>query len=111
MDAATAELLRAFLLWLPGGTFAPFLVSRLTGADNRLAVIESAIFALCGLLLYPTLLGLLSARFVAWQSGNLPVELLFVAGFVLAALTLLAMRRATQRIKRGTYTRRWTQFR
>lgn len=111
MDAATAELLRAFLLWLPGGTFAPFLVSRLTGADNRLAVIESAIFALCGLLVYPTLLGLLTARFVAWETGAASVELLFAGGFVLAALTLVAIRRATHRIKRGAHTRRWTHFR
>ncbi len=111
MDAATAELLRAFFLWLPGATVAPFVVSRLTGADSRLAGIESAIFALCGLLIYPTLLGLLSARFVAWEAGAAPVELLFAGGFVLAAFTLVAIRRARHRIKQGSHTRRWTHFR
>lgn len=95
-----ADIGRAFFLWLPGGTLLPFIVSRLTGADTRMALIEAGIFALGGLLVYPTFLGLVTARFVNWGSAAAWIELLFLAGFFLAALTILAMRRATQRIQR-----------
>jgi len=111
MDTLTAEWLRAFLIWLPAGTLGPYIVSRWRGADPRLAIIEAGIFALSGLLLYPTLLGLLSARFIDWQRGTVPVESLFVAGFFLAGLTIVLMRRATHRLQRGSSTRRWTTFR
>ncbi len=111
MDTLTAEWLRAFLIWLPAGTLGPYIVSRWRGADPRLAIIEAGIFALSGLLLYPTLLGLLSARFIDWQRGTVPIESLFVAGFFLAGLTIVLMRRATHRLQRGSSTRRWTTFR
>lgn len=94
------EVVRAFLLWLPGGTLAPFLVSWLTGASPRMAVVEASIFAFCGLLVYPTVLGLISARFV--DDPN--VESLFVMGFVLAALTLVGFRRRTRQLQRGRYS-------
>lgn len=111
MAGIDGEVVRAFLLWLPGGTILPFVVSRLTGADTRLALIEAAIFALGSLLVYPTLLGLLSARFVHWQQAGTWVEALFVGGFVLAALTIIVMRRATRRLQRGAGSRRPTVFR
>ncbi|MCX7623514.1 MAG: hypothetical protein RMK01_03120 [Thermomicrobium sp.] len=106
-----AELLRAVLLWLPGGTIVPFLVARLTGAETRAALVEATIFALGGLLVYPTLLGLLSARFVDWHAASSWIELLFVGGFLLAAATLVVMRRATRRLQRTAGARRWRQFR
>lgn len=111
MDTNAGEWLRALLLWLPAGTLGPFIISRVTGADQRLALIEAAVFALCGLLLYPTLLGLLSARFIEWQRGELPVEALFVTGFLLASVTLVLMRRASRRLQRGAAHRRWTRYR
>ncbi|MCX2726170.1 hypothetical protein OO015_01465 [Thermomicrobium sp. 4228-Ro] len=111
MEWTHSEVIRAFLLWLPGGTVLPFVVSRLTGADTRLAMIEAAIFALGSLLVYPTLLGLLSARFVQWQAAGAWVETLFLGGFALAALTIVVMRRATRRLQRGASTRRRANFR
>lgn len=79
----------AVLIWLPAGTILPFIVSRLTGADRQAAIIEAAIFAFFGLLLYPTLFGLLIVRFVSAPN----VEILFGAGFVVAALTVIGYRR------------------
>ncbi len=111
METLTAEWLRALLIWLPAGTLGPYFVSRWRGADPRLAIIEAGIFALSGLLLYPTLLGLLSARFIDWRRDTVPVESLFVAGFLLAGLTIVLIRRATHRIQRGSSVRRRTTFR
>lgn len=82
-DGATA-----LLIWLPAGTLLPFIVSRVLGADWRGAVIEAALFAALGLLIYPTLLALIVARFVRHPN----VELLFLGGFALAALTVYGYR-------------------
>lgn len=87
---------QALLIWLPAGTLLPFLISRLTGADWRGALVEASFFAVLGLLLYPTLIALLLVRF----AGEPPVALLFVAGFVLAALSLLLFRRRANRRRR-----------
>jgi len=111
MHELPSELLRAFLVWLPGGTILPFLLSKLTGADTRQAFIEAVIFALAGLLVYPTLFGLLSARFVDWSTTGAWVESLFIAGFLAAALTLVVMRRTTRRLQQRAGQRRWTTFR
>jgi len=111
MDTLSTEWLRALLIWLPAGTLGPYIVSRWRGADPRLAIIEAGIFALSGLLIYPTLLGLLSARFIDWQRGSVPIESLFVTGFLFAGLTIVLIRRAMYRIQRGSSTRRWTTFR
>ena len=96
----SGEVLRAFLLWLPAGTLIPFLVSWRTGASLRLAVIEASIFALGGLLIYPTLLGMISARFVDQPNP----ELLFLFGFMLATLTLVAFRWRMRQLQRGRYS-------
>ncbi|MCM8748117.1 hypothetical protein NET02_03075 [Thermomicrobiaceae bacterium CFH 74404] len=94
------EVLRAFLLWLPAGTLVPFLLCWRTGSSARLAVIEATIFALGGLLIYPTLLGLISARFFDRPNP----EVLFVFGFLLATLTLLGFRRRMRQLQRGRYS-------
>ncbi|HUZ00394.1 MAG TPA: hypothetical protein VMU89_08585 [Thermomicrobiaceae bacterium] len=78
----------AALLWLAAGTIVPWLVSRLTGADSRAALIEAAIFAAFGLLIYPTMFALIIARFVSQPNINL----LYLLGFVAAALTVYGYR-------------------
>lgn len=78
----------AALLWLAAGTVLPWLLSRLTGADARAALIEAAIFATFGLLIYPTMFALIAARFVDQPSVNL----LYALGFVAAALTVYGYR-------------------
>ncbi|MDI3340381.1 MAG: hypothetical protein QJR03_07580 [Sphaerobacter sp.] len=83
------ETARAFLIWVPAGTLLPFLVSRLTGADWRSSTIEAALFAALGLLIYPTMLALIVVHIVGYPN----VELLFLAGFALAALTVVGYRR------------------
>lgn len=84
-----SEVTAAFVIWLPTGTLLPFLISKLTGAEWRSAFIEASLFAALGLLIYPTTLALLTARFVHLTSP----EPLFIASYVLAALTLLYYRR------------------
>lgn len=84
-----SEAETALIIWLPAGTLLPFLISRLTGSDWRGATIEAALFAAFGLLIYPTLLALISVRF--FDRPN--IEALFLAGFALAALTVLGFRR------------------
>lgn len=84
------ETARAFLIWVPAGTLIPFLISRLTGADWRSATIEAALFAALGLLIYPTLFALIVVHIVGYPN----VEALFLAGFALAALTVLGYRRS-----------------
>ncbi|MCS7246032.1 MAG: hypothetical protein NZ696_00240 [Thermomicrobium sp.] len=111
MDVTTADIVRALALWLPAGTLGPYLGSRLTGADQRTAFLEAIIFALGGLLVYPTLLGLVTARFIDWQATSIPVESLFVGGFLCATVTLILMRRAAHRLRAGSRSRRWTSFR
>lgn len=85
-----SETAAAFLIWLPAGTLVPFAVSLLTGADRQQAVIEAALFAVLGLLIYPTMLALITVRFV----GRPNIALLFLIGFALAALTVVGYRRA-----------------
>jgi hypothetical protein len=84
-----SEATAAFVIWLPTGTLLPFLISKLTGAGWRGAFIEASLFAALGLLIYPTMLALITIRFVHFDSP----EPLFVAGYVLAALSLLYYRR------------------
>lgn len=110
MTGETA-LWQVFLLWLPAGTVLPFLISRLTGSDNHLAVVEAVLFAFTALLLYPSLLALLTARFIDWDGGEYPLELLFALGYLLALLTLMTIRRARRRLQRGAASRQWTHFR
>jgi len=96
----SGEVLRALLLWLPAGTLIPFLVSWRTGAPPHLAAIEASIFALGGLLIYPTLLGMISARFLDRPNP----ELLFLFGFMLATLTILAFRWRMRQLQRGRFS-------
>ena len=84
------ETARAFLLWVPAGTLIPFRLSRITGVDWRSATIEAALLAALGLLIYPTLFALVVVHIVGYPN----VEALFLAGFVLAALTVLGYRRS-----------------
>ncbi|HVX30759.1 MAG TPA: hypothetical protein VHA53_09795 [Nitrolancea sp.] len=93
-----SDVAAAFLIWLPTGTLLPFVVSRLTGAGWRGAFIEASIFACLGLLIYPTMLALLTIRFIHYDSP----EPLFIAGYLLAFLSLLLYRRRA----RGTNTYR-----
>jgi hypothetical protein len=83
-----SDVAAAFLIWLPTGTLLPFVVSRLTGAGWRGAFIEASIFACLGLLIYPTMLALITIRFVKLSSP----EPLFIAGYLLAFGTLLFYR-------------------
>jgi hypothetical protein len=87
-----SDVAAAFLIWLPTGTLLPFIVSRLTGAGWRGALIEACIFACLGLLIYPTMLALITIRFVHYDSAN-P---LFIAGYVLSFLSLLVYRRKSR---------------
>jgi hypothetical protein len=94
------EIETAFLIWLPSGTVLPFLISKLTGSDWRGAFIEASLFAALGLLIYPTALALMTARFVEHTN----VTPLFLGGYTLAALTLLLFRRRAA--GRSRYRRR-----
>ena len=85
MSEATAAL----VIWLPTGTLLPLIISKLTGAEWRGAFIEASLFAALGLLIYPTMLALLTAHFVHLSSA----DPLFVASYVLATLSLLYYRR------------------
>lgn len=91
-----SESAQALLIWLPAGTLLPFLVARLTGADWRGALVEAALFAALGLLLYPTLIALLLVRF----TGEPNTVALFLGGFVLALVSLLLFRRRANRRRR-----------
>jgi hypothetical protein len=75
-------------------------VSWRTGASLRLAIVEASIFALTGLLIYPTLLGLAGARFVDYQT----VEILFIVSFALAAVTLVGFRRRLRKLEQGRFS-------
>jgi hypothetical protein len=87
-----SDITAAFLIWLPTGTLLPFFVSRLTGAGWRGAFIEASIFACLGLLIYPTMFALLIAPFITLSSA----DPLFIAGYLLAFLTLLLFRRKSR---------------
>jgi hypothetical protein len=87
-----SDVAAAFLIWLPTGTLLPYIVSRLTGAGWRGAFIEASIFACLGLLIYPTLLALITVRFVHYDSA----DPLFIAGYGLAFLSLLFYRRKSK---------------
>lgn len=91
-----SEVTAAFVIWLPTGTVLPFLVSRLTGAVWRTAFIEASLFAALGLLIYPTMLALLTARFVHITSS----DPLFIASYVMAALTLIYFRKRSHAPRR-----------
>lgn len=93
MGATVSDTEAALLIWLPAGTIVPFIVSWLTGADWRGAIIEASFFAALGLLIYPTALGLISARFTSQPN----VELLFVISFALALGSVLLFRRSANR--------------
>ncbi len=82
----------AFFIWLPTATVLPFAISKLTGAEWRGAFIEASLFAALGLLIYPTMLALVTARFVR-PSSPTP---LFIGGYALAALSLLYYRRRSR---------------
>lgn len=84
-----SDLTAAFAIWLPAGTLLPLAISKLTGASWRSAVIEACIFACLGLFIFPTMLALLTARFVHVRSAN-P---LFIGSYVLTTLCLLYYRR------------------
>ncbi len=86
------DVTAAFVIWLPTATVLPLLVSKLTGADWRSACIEACLFAALGLLIYPTMLALVTARFVHLAS---PAPL-FIGGYVMAALSLLYYRRRSR---------------
>lgn len=91
-----SESTRALVIWLPAGTLLPYIISRLTGADRHGAIIEAAIFATFGLLIYPTLFALLTVRFIAHEY----VDALFAAGYLLAALTVVGYRRGIAPVRR-----------
>lgn len=78
----------AAFAWLAAGTVLPWLVSLLTGADVRGALIEAAIFATFGLVIYPTMFALIGARFVAQPNINV----LYALGFVASAVTVYGYR-------------------
>ena len=79
----------AFAIWLPTATIVPLIVSKLTGAEWRSAFIEMSLFACLGLFIYPTMLALMTIRFVHWSS----TDPLFVGGYFLATLSVLYYRR------------------
>lgn len=83
------ETARALLIWLPAGTLLPFFISRLTGSDWRGAFLEACLFIALGLLLYPTLLGLIAVGIY----GVPNVDILYLIGYALATLTLIGIRR------------------
>ena len=87
-----ADVAAAFFIWLPTATVLPFAISKLTGAEWRGALIEASLFAALGLLIYPTMLALATARFVHLSS---PTPL-FVVGYILSALSLLYYRRRSR---------------
>lgn len=87
-----SETAAAFFIWLPTGTILPFVISKLTGAEWRGAFVEASLFAALGLLIYPTMLALMTARFIHLHS---PTGL-FIGGYVLAALSLLYYRRRSR---------------
>ncbi len=82
----------AFVIWLPAGTLLPFLISKLTGAQWRTAFIEASLFAALALLIYPTMLALMTAHFVHITSAN-P---LFIGSYIMATLSLLYYRRRSK---------------
>ena len=84
-----SEVTAAFVIWLPTGTLLPLIISKLTGAEWRGAFIEASLFACLGLFIYPTMLALITVRFVHLSS----VEPLFVASYALSALSVLYYRR------------------
>lgn len=84
-----SETASAFLIWLPAGTLLPFIISRLTGSDWQEALIEASLFAVLGLLIYPTLFALMVTHTIGYPN----IESLFVAGFALAGLTVIGYRR------------------
>ncbi len=90
----------AFAIWLPAATLLPLIISKLTGAEWRSAFIEMSLFACLGLFIYPTMLALMTIRFVSWTSP----EPLFIGGYLLSALSLLYYRRRshgpTQRFRK-----------
>jgi hypothetical protein len=88
-----SDLMMALLIWFPLGTIVPFVVSKLTGADWRGALIEASIFATMGLLVFPILLALLIS--IVNTSPN--VDLIFGISYVLAAITVLIFRRQTNK--------------
>ena len=87
-----SETAAAFFIWLPTATVLPFVISKLTGSEWRGAFIEASLFAALGLLIYPTMLALITARFVHVTSAT-P---LFIGGYILAALSLLYYRRRSR---------------
>ncbi|MBX6753604.1 hypothetical protein [Thermorudis peleae] len=96
MDEFTASLIRAFAFWLPAGTLGPFLVSLRTHASFQQAIIEATLFALFGLLFYPTLLAMLLVRYVK----PVPVEPIVGVSFVLATFSVIGLRRYWQSLQR-----------
>ena len=93
-----SEAAVTLLIWLPAATVLPFVVALATGSNWRGAIIEAALFAALGLLIYPTLIALVISAFT--RDPN--INALFITGFVLAALSVVLLRRQA----RGRY-RRW----
>jgi hypothetical protein len=83
------EIWIALGIWMPLGTIVPLIVSRLTGADWRGALIEASIFAIMGILIFPILFALT----LALMFGQPNVDLIFAVSYVLATLCVVGFRR------------------
>jgi ABC-type enterochelin transport system permease subunit len=88
-----SELFVALGIWLPLGTIVPLVLSRLTGADWRGALIEASLFATIGVLILPILFALTIAPLL--REPN--VDLIFAVSYVLALICVLLFRRHSNR--------------
>ncbi len=90
-----SDITFALAIWLPLGTIVPLVLSRVTGADWRGAVIEASLFATIGLLILPITFALVAAAFVSQPN----VDLIFAVSYVLALGCVLAFRRHSNESK------------
>jgi ABC-type enterochelin transport system permease subunit len=91
-----SDVTAALIIWLPLGTIVPLIVSRLTGADWRGALIEASIFATMGLIVFPILIALVVAIFT--RDPN--VDVIFGVSYLLAILSVLLFRRQSNKTRR-----------
>jgi hypothetical protein len=90
-----SDVTAALVIWLPLATVVPLIISKVTGADWRGAVIEAAIFATMGLLIFPILIALAVAIFT--RSPN--VDAIFAVSYVLAIGCVLLFRRQSNKTR------------
>ncbi len=88
-----SEVVVALGIWMPLGTLAPLILSRLTGADWRGAFIEASIFATMGILIFPILFALTLGLII----GQPNVDLVFAISYLLALGCVLLFRRQSNK--------------